>query len=153
MKIYAAIAVLALAPAAPAAASAASPAAYRAQANRLCRSYTPKLHALEQQMRKAQQTKDWQAYGRALGRALALALQQDAVIEQAPVPPALRSQMAPIIRMLKAADAHIRRALQLSVRGDAKGFIAELRKIDKLAAPLNARFDAAGLRDCGSNQS
>jgi hypothetical protein len=138
---------------APSAASAQTPAGYRAQLNRLCRGYTPKLRADQKAMQKATEAKDWKAFGYALGHYLALALTQDRRIETTPVPHAMRTQMAPILRLLRTADSHARLALRKAALGDSRGMLAELDKIGKLAQPLNGRLDRAGLRDCGSNQS
>ena len=153
MKLYAAVIVtLALGVIAPSA-SAQTPAGYRAQLNGLCRSYTPKFRADRKAMQKATKAKDWKAFGYALGHFLALALAQDRQIESTPVPPALRTQMTPILRLLRTADGHARLALRKGAMGDGPGMIAELDKISKLAQPLDGRLDRAGLRDCGSNQS
>ena len=91
-------------------------------------------------------------YGVYLGQALVLAIDEDVRIERTPVPVALRTRMAPIVRQLKLADGAARRALTDAVRGDSQGMLAELRAIAKLSPSLNTRLDRAGLRDCGSNQ-
>ena len=135
------------------AASVPTPAGYRAQLNRLCRSYTPKIKRLEAEMAGAQRANDPHTYGVYLGRAIALALEQDGRIERAPVPAAMRTQMAPILRQLKLADSHARLAIADALRGDGKGMLAELTKMAQIAPSLNRRLDRAGLRDCGSNQS
>jgi hypothetical protein len=137
---------------APSAASAQTPAGYRAQLNRLCRSYTPKLRADQKAMQEATKAKAWKAFGYALGHYLALALTQDRQIESTPVPRAMRTQMTAILRLLRTADGHARLALRKATLGDSSGMLAELSKISKLAQPLNRRLDRAGLRDCGSNQ-
>ena len=154
MKLYVAVIVtVALGVVAPSAASAQTPAGYRAQLNGLCRGYTPKFRADQKVMQKATRAKDWKAFGYALGHYLALALAQDRQIESTPVPSAMRTQMTPILRLLRTADGHARLALRNAVMGDSRGMVAELDKISKLTQPLNARLDRAGLRDCGSNQS
>jgi hypothetical protein len=154
MKLYVAVIVtVALGVVAPSAASAQTPVAYRAQLNHLCRGYTPKLRADQKAMQTAAKVKDWKAYGFALGHYLALALAQDRQIESTPVPSAMRKQMTPILRLLRKADGHARLALRKAAMGDSRGMVAELDKISTLAQPLNGRFDRAGLRDCGSNQS
>ena len=154
MKLYAAaILTVALGVVAPSAASAQTPAGYRAQLNGLCRSYTPKFRADRKAMQTATKAKDWKAFGYALGHYLALALAQDRRIESTPVPSAMRTQMTPILRLLRTADGHARLALHKAATGDGPGMIAELDKISKLAQPLDGRLDRAGLRDCGSNQS
>jgi hypothetical protein len=136
-----------------AAASASTPAAYRAQLNGLCRSYTPKLKRLEANMAGAQRANDPHAYGVYLGRSIALALEEDGRIERTPVPAAMRAQMTPIVRDLKLADSHARLTIADALHGDAKAMLAELGKMAQLAPSLNRRLDRAGLRDCGSNQS
>jgi hypothetical protein len=139
--------------AAAASAAAATPAAYKASLNGLCRSYTPKFKLLETRMTRAVRAKDAHAYGLYLGAYLALGLQQDVRIERTPVPAALRALMSPILRTLRAADTHLRGAIAAARRGDDKGISLELTRAAKVAAPLNRMLDAAGLRDCGSNQS
>lgn len=134
------------------AASASTPAAYRAHLNSLCRSYTPRIHALEADAEKAGKAKDGLTFGSDLGELLVLALAQDARIEATPVPAALRTQMAPILRSLRTIDAHARLAIVKAGRRDSQGMFAELDTIGRLSAPLNKLLDRAGLRDCGSNQ-
>ncbi len=135
------------------AASAATPAAYRAQVNGICRTYTPTVKKLGAQMRQAAAAKDYRSYGIALGELLILNLTQDRRVEAVAVPPALEPQMTPILARLRKIDTHARLALQSAQKGDAAALGAELTTIDKLAKPLNAALDKAGLRDCGSNQS
>jgi hypothetical protein len=144
---------IALAVGTAAAAPALTPAGYRAQLNRVCRSYTPKLKKLETAMAAAQKANNPRAFGVYLGLSLALVLEQDGRIERTPVPTAMRVEMAPILRQLKLADSHARLAVTDAVHGDSKGMIAELTKIAHLAPSLNRGLDHAGLRDCGSNQS
>jgi len=154
MKLYIAIFLTAaVAVVAPSAASAQTPASYRAQLNRLCRGYTPKFRADGRAMQKAAKAKDWKAYGYALGHFFALALAQDAQIERTPVPATMRTEMTPILRLLRIADSHARLALRKAALGDTRGMVAEVDKVFKLARPLNRRLDRAGLRDCGSNQN
>jgi len=154
MKLYAAVMVtVALGVVAPSAASAQSPAGYRAQLNGLCRAYTPKFRADQKALQRATKARDWKAFGYALGHYLALALAQDRQIENTPVPSALRTQMTPILRLLRTVDGHARLALRKASMGDSRGMIAELDRIIQLARPLDGRLDRAGLRDCGSNQS
>ncbi|OAI55989.1 hypothetical protein AYO48_02085 [Gaiella sp. SCGC AG-212-M14] len=154
MKLYAAVIVtVALGVVGPSGASAQTPAGYRAQLNGLCRGYTPKFRADRKAIETATKAKDGKAFGYALGHYLALALAQDRQIESAPVPYAMRTQMTPILRLLRTADGHARLALRKAAMGDSRGMVAELNKISKLAQPLNGRLDRAGLRDCGSNQS
>jgi hypothetical protein len=134
------------------AAIAATPAQYRAHLNTICRSYTPKLNQLGNAMTKAQQANDPKAYGIALGKSLVLGLAQDVQIEHEAVPAPLRAQMTPIFATLKRIDAHVRTALAAAKAGNSKKMLAELNAVEPLIPPLNAKLDAAGLRDCGSNQ-
>jgi hypothetical protein len=133
-------------------ATAATPAQYRAKVNSICRTYTPTFKKLEATMTKAQKANDGQAYGIALGQLLVLGLVQDARIEREPVPLALRVQMTPIITRYKKIDAHIRAALAAAKANDPTRMGAELTAAGKIGAGFNAKLDAAGLRDCGSNQ-
>ena len=111
MKLYAVVIItVALGVVAPSTASAQSPAGYRAQLNGLCRGYTPKFRADQKAMQKATKAKDWKAFGYALGHYLALALAQDRQIESTPVPSGMRTQMTPILRLLRTADGHARLA-------------------------------------------
>ena len=139
--------------AASAATAATTPTQYRARVNAICRSYTPRLKALETTMTKAEKAKDSTALGVALGKFLVLGLAQDVQVEAQPVPTALRPQMTPILTLLKKIDGHIRAALRAAVAGNATGMSAQLTTVTTLAKPLNVKLDAAGLRDCGSNQT
>jgi hypothetical protein len=135
------------------AATAATPAAYRTNVNTICRGYTPAGKKLEAQMKAAQAANDPVAYGVALGRLLVLSLVQDTRIEAVPVPPALKTRMTPILARMKKIDTHARGALAAARAGNSKAMVTELLAIGELAKPLNQQLDAAGLRDCGSNQS
>jgi len=137
----------------PSASSAQTPSAYRGKLNAVCRSYTPRFRADWKKMAKAAKAKDYQAYGYTLGHALLLMLKEDAAIERTPVPAPMRTQMAPILRLLMMADRHAVLALTKARGGDNKGFIAEVDALTKMTGPLNKLLDGAGLRDCGSNQS
>jgi hypothetical protein len=134
-------------------ASAATPAAYRTKVNGICRSYTPKLKQIDAQMSTAQTKNDFVAFGVALGKLLTLSLQQDAKIEAVPVPAALQPRMRPILALLRKIDTHARAALKDAQTAKAKEMLNELLTIGDLAKPLNKQLDAAGLKDCGSNQS
>jgi hypothetical protein len=136
-----------------AAAAALTPTQYRANLNAMCRTYTPKMKTQERAMTAAQKAGNGQAYGVALGKLLVYTLQEDAKIESTAVPAALRTQMAPIVTTLKKADFHIRAAIRAAVNGDAKGLAAQLKAAGTVASGLNAKLDAAGLRDCGSRQT
>jgi len=147
----AAIACLGLA--AGAAAATPSPAAYRTHLNAVCRSYTPGLDRAEASLSKAQKANDARGLGIAIGQLLGLGLAEDAKIVGTPVPAAMQAQMAPILSRLRTIDAHARLAISKAAAGDGKGMGAELAEIGRLSSGLNKRLDAAGLRDCGSNQS
>ena len=151
IPIIAAVAGLVLAAAAGAATP--GPAAYRSQLNALCRSYTPSLRKANADLVKTEKTKNDRAIDIALDTLIKLDLAQDAKIEGTPVPTALRTQMTPILSTLRVIDGHARSAIAKAVSGDGVGMAAELDKIGPLAKTLNKRLDAAGLRDCGSNQS
>ena len=130
-----------------------TPASYRAQLNRICRSYTPKLKASQQTMRAALQAKHEKVFGAALADLMRLTLEQDAKIRRTPVPAALRTQMAPILRLFSTADAHVRNAALAASKGNVPAVLRELQLVAKLTPALNRRLDRAGLRDCGSNQT
>jgi len=151
ISVLAAAAALGLA--ATAAAAAPTPAAYRSHVNAMCRSYTPSLRKAKADLVRAQKANDANGMGVAIGKLLALGLAEDAKIEAAPVPAALQAQVAPILSRLKAIDAHARLAIAKAAAGDAAGMGAELSAIQRLGTGLNRQTDAAGLRDCGSNQS
>lgn len=152
MRRTLALAVLA-ALCAAAAASAATPAAvYKTKVNGICSSYTPKFKKLEAAMAAAQKAQDMTAYGVAFGKLLTTGLAQDAAIEKVPVPASLRSQMTPIIALLEKVDGYVRAALKSAGANDPVGMTVELTKVNPLADKLNKRFDAAGLRPCGSGQ-
>ena len=53
---------------------------------------------------------------------------------------------------LKLADAHVRAALVAAANVDQVQLTTNLQAVQKLGPGLNKLFDAAGLRDCGSNQ-
>ena len=108
---------------------------------------------LETEMKQAQAVNDPVAYGVALGRLLVMSITQDTRIEAVPVPPALRTRMTPILARMKSIDAHARAAIAAARAGNSKAMVTELLAIGTLAKPLNNQLDAAGLRDCGSNQS
>lgn len=135
------------------AAAATTPAAYRQHVNAICRSYTPALKRDAAALSNAATNKDTLAVGRSLGHLLGLALAEDKQVEAVPVPAPLRAQMTPLLALLRQADAHIRTGIARLAAGDAKGWTAELTFVGNMGPTLNAKYDAAGLRDCGSNQS
>jgi hypothetical protein len=137
---------------ATAAGSATTPATYRAQVNGICRTYTPFIKREEAAATAAQAAKNMPALGVALGHIQRLALAQDQHIEAVAVPAALHRQLAPILSLLQQIDLHLRSGISKLLAGDGKGWAAELDAAGSLSRPLDAKFDAAGLRDCGSNQ-
>ena len=139
--------------AATAATAALTPTQYRAKLNAMCRGFTPKMKTQERAMTAAQKANNPQAYGQALGKLLVYTLQEDANIESTPVPAAMRTQMTPIITTLKKADTHIRAAIQAAINNNAQGLTTQLKAAGTVAKGLNAKLDAAGLRDCGSRQT
>jgi hypothetical protein len=147
------IAALITASASLAAVSTASPSPYRAKLNGMCRANTVKLRTLEATMKRALQAKDGQAWGAAFGLSLRVILSEDAAIEGEPIPVQLRPQMVPTVGLLKQADGIIRHAVQRLLAGDLNGGVKLMRKLGPLTAPVNKHLDAAGLRDCGSNQN
>ena len=142
----------ALVAAATATATGSNAAAYRAQVNAICRSYTPKLKSLEADMAAAKRAGDDHRYGYDFGFALALTFKQDLRVEKTPVPADARHQMAAPLQLLHTVDLQLSRTLAAAVAGDGQAFATESAKLAKISAPLNRRFDTVGLRDCGSNQ-
>jgi hypothetical protein len=150
----ASIAALVTASASLAAVSTASPSTYRAKLNGICRANTVKLKTLDATMKRALQAKDAHAWGLAFGQTLRVILSEDAAIEAEPIPVQLRAHMVPTVGLLKQADGIIHHAVQRLLAGDLTAGITVMSKqLGSLAAPANKHLDAAGLRDCGSNQS
>ena len=147
----AAVAVAALALAGAAAATTSD--AYRAQVNALCRGYTPAVKKASAQLTAAQKANDAKAWGYSLGVLLGLGLSEDAKIRATPVPAAMSAQMTPILRLVKTVDADVHLALTKLSAGDGNGAGALLTKVAQIGKSLNKMYDAAGLRDCGSNQT
>ena len=147
----AAVAVLASASVAVAS-PAQQPASYRAQLNAMCRTATVELHTLKAEMIRAQQAHDARTAAVDLGELIGLGLREDAIIERTPVPAPLKADMAPAIRLLEAADVVVRKALADFTSGNSAGGVAMLKRAGQVSAPVNHYLDAAGLRDCGSNQ-
>jgi hypothetical protein len=129
-----------------------SPASYRAQLNAMCRSATVEVHKLKAEMTRAQQAHDSTTVALDLGKLIGVGLREDAIIEQTPVPASLKANMTPAIRILEAADVVVHKALAEFTSGNPTGGLAMLKRAAKVGAPVNRYLDAAGLRDCGSNQ-
>ena len=134
-------------------ASAATPAVYQASLNAMCRANTVKLHALEAELASARKTGDGRAYTLALGEYFGLGLREDATIETTAVPAAIRPRMAPTIALLRRADADVRAVLADLATGNQTAVLTKARELAALTRPLDNDLDAAGLRDCGSNQT
>jgi hypothetical protein len=126
---------------------------YRTHVNAICRSYTVKFKHYELDMVSARKKGDLNRYGYDYGVLLGLTLKQGLRVEQEPVPADARAQMAGPLKLLHTVDVELKRTITAAVNGDGATFSAETAKIARVAKPLNARFDAVGLRDCGSNQT
>jgi hypothetical protein len=119
----------------------------------MCRRTTVQLHAIEAQLGRARTAGDAFAYGVALGKYFKLGLHQDAVIETTPAPAALRTATAPAVRLLRQADRHVHAAFTAASQGNGTLLQSEVLKLQALAPGIDQALDAAGLRDCGSNQN
>jgi hypothetical protein len=139
----AAIAVAALSGVAYAA-TAPSPARYRAELNAMCRSTTVKLHAIEAELATARKAGDAQAYALALGEYLGLGLRENATIEAAPVPAALRPVMAPVLSILKRIDSRVRALLTSVAAGNSKALQADIAQVAALSGPAAATWTQPG---------
>ena len=131
-------------------ATAATPAQYRVKLNGICRGYTLKLKRHENTMK---QTTDTKTYDAALQRFFVVWLAEDAQLETIPVPSSMRARMMPILRLLKKIDVHLRAAAATARANAETESRDEWKTITKLVASINRQLDAAGLRDCGSNQA
>ena len=136
-----------------AAGAAQTPSAYRASLNSLCRANTVKIKALASAMKRAQQANDPTAYGVALGQVLVITLRQDGRIRATAVPAQLRTAMTTTNRLLANADAVIVKLIQDAAAGRAQQMLAGFTSLERMAPSINRHLDAAGLRDCGSNQA
>jgi len=126
---------------------------YRSQVNALCRSYTPRITRAETAMLAAQKAGDAHKAAYQLGVVLGASLAEGIRVEATPVPADARAIMAKPLRLLRFVDSHARTMLQAALAGDQATFASEAATIKRVAEPLNHAFDAAGLRDCGSNQT
>jgi hypothetical protein len=133
------------------AAGATTPAAYRTKVNGICRSYTPKLKPYAVKMTKTQETHDLAAFTSAVRGLLTLGLQQDVKMEAVAVPRAMQARMKPILSVLEKSDVHVRAALKDIQNGNTNAMLSELLSIG--SDSLDRQLDAAGLKDCGSNQT
>jgi hypothetical protein len=133
---------------------------YRSTLNAYCRSITPKLRTAVKGMAAAEKSNDLASLVTYLGQDLGYSHLELQTIRSTQVPAALRSRMAPAIRTAEQLDgliqdtatlfatAHTLTQTQFTTR-----FTTLTAKIDRLHAPFNHELDAAGLKDCGSNQS
>jgi hypothetical protein len=135
-----------------AASAAQSPTSYRSNLNAMCRSATAELHQLKADMSRAQLAQDSRTVGVDLGKMIVIGLREDSIIEQMPVPTALKIDVTQAIRILKASDVVVHAAVADFAAGNAAGGLAQLKEAAKVGAPSDRYLDAAGLRDCGSNQ-
>jgi hypothetical protein len=135
------------------AAAVSSAQAYRERLNGVCRGYTPTLKRVEADALRARKAGNGNRVFFDLGLSVELALREDAAIEAVPVPAELQSRMRPILSRLRTIDNHARGFVARAGAGDPGGALTEMATIGRLARPLDAMLDRAGLRDCGSNQS
>jgi hypothetical protein len=126
--------------------------AYQAQVNALCRANTPRFKQLETDMAHAKLSGDLHRAAYDFGAALALTLKQGAQIEKMPLPANAGTRMNIALRALHAVDLQLHRVIAAAVANDSATLRPALARLSTLSAPLNSEFDAAGLRDCGSNQ-
>ncbi len=131
---------------------AASPPQFRAHLNALCRGYSPDFKSEETRITDAARAKHVQIYYSDVGRFFSLLLGEDRDIENATVPVALRGLMARVSHLLRTADVSLREGIAATAGHEGAGIDSTLAKISSLGKPVNAALDAAGLRDCGSNQ-
>jgi hypothetical protein len=133
-------------------ASAASPAAYRAHVNAFCRGLTPRFRTFEANITAAQTTRNDTAYHAAVGKLMALSLQEDTGIESVAIPAPIAAKVTRALTLLKKDDVIIRAALALHAKKKETAFLKELGKLAPLGGPANDALDGAGLNDCGSGQ-
>jgi len=88
-----------------------------------------------------------------LGVLIGASLAEGIRLEATSVPADARTIMARPLRLLRLVDSYARMMLQAAVAGDQATFLSEAATLQRVGAPLNHAFDAAGLRDCGSNQT
>jgi hypothetical protein len=147
-----AVVVALLASSAATAASSASPAQYRKSLNAICRAYTPKIAAAEDQMGRATKSQRKNVFEAGLRSYLSLQLKQSRQIERVRVPGLLARSMKPALKTLHKLDPHYTSALAHARSGDIKATRSQMSTIIRISEPLNGQLDAAGLIDCGSNQ-
>jgi hypothetical protein len=124
------------------AATAATPAHYRAAMNGTCRSYTPRLHAEERNLKNVA----------GVFRLAQLAVSEDAELLNRPVPSSLVRAMRPVLARLRVFHGQAVAALKEARAGhEAKAFVYLLR-MQSEEPRLDQLFNAVGLRACGSEQ-
>jgi hypothetical protein len=150
--VLAVVCVVAVA-ASTATAASANLAQYRVKVNALCRTYTPKFKKVEADMLAAQRAGNAQRAAYDVGVLIGGSLAEGTRIEAIPVPADAHTVMAKPLRLLRSVDGHAKNLLRAAAAGDRATMASELTTMQRVATPLNHAFDAAGLRDCGSNQS
>lgn len=122
-------------------ASGATPKQYTARMNAICRSYTPQLHREEKNLTIA-----------GLRRLATLAVKEDTELLAQPVPTRLRTPMAPLLAQLRLYDREAHRARNAARAGNRKLTFRYLDRMLSAESVLDRRFNAEGLRACGSEQ-
>lgn len=133
-------------------ATAATPAKYRKTLNAICRAYTPKLMAAQDQMSLATKGQRKSHFEAGLRTYLKLEILQFDQVLRVDVPKGIAKQMNPALKTIKKLNPHLRSALAHSRAGNLAAERFQMRMIIRDSAPLNGQLDAAGLIDCGSNQ-
>lgn len=133
------------------AASTTSPAEYRAVLNRVCQINLKHMNQYDAAMNAAQKSRNWGVYYRFFGRQMGLVLNQDHLLEAAPVPAALRSKMRAAQTDAYAVDAHLSAALSKAPpTGTARQFMSEVAKAASFMKPLRRHLRSAGLDRCAA---
>ncbi len=127
-------------------------ATYRAHLNAVCRGYSPKFKATQAAISAAQAGQNRGVYFASYGKFFALILAENASIESAVAPPAMKSVMAQPVALLKAIDPTLRSGLNAARLKASTGLVDAVTRANAASVAINRALDAAGLRDCGSNQ-
>jgi hypothetical protein len=125
---------------------------YRAHLNAVCRGYSPKFRATEDAIAAAQSEQNRGVYFSSYGRFFSLIIAENASIESTVTPPAMKTLMAQPVALLKAIDPALRSGLSAAQQKASTGLVDAVTKANAASAAINRALDAAGLRDCGSNQ-
>src|SRR5262245_26354723 len=137
------VTALVTASSAVAADAAASPAAYRAKLNRLCRANTVTFDKLDATITRAEKANDPATLRAAFIAYFQLGLREAVVIQQEPVPSALRPRMSRAKPLLARAIALSRDTIAALRSGNAPRFTADVKKLGPLSTTLNKKLDAA----------